>query len=117
MSSRHGFFWWSSVLISPCLFAGLIAFWYARRRGIARSGRIRLGDPDGFNNDDVKSNVLGILASIPYFVLGIVQSGLSWIADHMPGRIGGRRGGYRNLNYPSYDSDADAALLNDEFDD
>ena len=90
----HGFFWWTSVIIAPCGLAALIAFWYARRRGSARAGRIRLPEPADFEGDDIKSNVLGIVASIPYYVVGVMQNLFSWVSDRMP--FQSRRGrGYR----------------------
>jgi len=111
----HGFFWWTSIVIAPCLLSGLVALWYARRKGIARTGRIRLPEPGAFENgtggDDLKSNVLGVVASIPYYVVGVMQSSWAWVSSRLPlGRS--RHHGYRSFQDGYYDDDA--SLLNAE---
>lgn len=111
--SSHGFFWWTSIVIAPGLLAGLIAFWYARRRGAARTGRIRLPEPADFEGEDLKSNVLGVLASVPYYLVGVMQQTWNWVSMRMP--FGNRHRGYRSFaEGPSGFYDDDASLLNDD---
>jgi len=104
--AKHGFFWWTTVIIVSFLLAALVAFWYARRRGVARSGRIRLPGPDDIEAEDGKANVLSTLASIPYFTIGVASAAWAWIADRLPVSRGRR--GYRDLrNAEFFDDDAE----------
>ena len=110
-SRRHGFLWWMTVLIAPFILAGLIAVWWARRRGSARHGRIRLPEPGDFEGDDMKSNVMATVASVPWFVVGIVSSLGAWVAAKLP--VGRSGSGYRSV---SIDDDAAELLLDDDDD-
>ncbi|KAL4245130.1 Vacuolar protein sorting/targeting protein 10 [Abortiporus biennis] len=90
----HGFFWWFFVLTIPTLFAFLIGYWFYRRSGMA-PGTIRLPGSDtprySSYND---SGVLGTLASVPWFLLGLAGIG-----------------GYRNV---PVDEDAQILRFEDE---
>jgi cbb3-type cytochrome oxidase subunit 3 len=96
----HGFFWWVMVIVVCFLFAGLFAFWYARRRGAARKGRIRLPDPNedfavGGSRDSPLERIGEHLSSVPWFLFGIVGQMKAWVSGQMPRSR--TRGGYRTL--------------------
>jgi hypothetical protein len=124
-AKRHGFLWWTTAIVTPFMFAGLIACWWLRRRagagalgGRRRGGRIRLdtegGEPHSSSSAD---GVLETLASVPWFVVGVAEAAFAWIRrvdiPFVSRLFGGRRqGGYRQLAV-----DDDAALLSESFDD
>ena len=105
-AARSGFFW-ATIAVLPFGIAALAAIWWTRRRtGGGGKGRIRLSEP---GESTRSSAVVDLLASVPYFVVGMAGAllekvrELPWIRDRLRQN---RRGGYRNLRL-----DLDAELL------
>ncbi|PWN88715.1 Oligoxyloglucan reducing end-specific cellobiohydrolase [Acaromyces ingoldii] len=128
---RHGFLWWTSLLLAPFLLAALVGAWWTRRSGSTsphhrRPGAIRLPQGSGIGGTDDyfggDSKLVQTLASVPWFIVG--TAGLVWarsldIAERLPlvggwlrTRPAGSYGGYRGLH-----TDDDAEILRDYEDD
>lgn len=109
----HGFIWWGTVVVAPVILAGLLGFWWMRRRGTGpfRRGAIALPEPNGTMNGrgEGKGDLLDTLASVPWFVVG-VSTALWGYVTNMPIVTrwfgGGSRQGYRQVSL-----DDDAELL------
>ncbi|KAI0057638.1 Oligoxyloglucan reducing end-specific cellobiohydrolase [Artomyces pyxidatus] len=108
----HGFFFWLFMFTLPFGFTGLVAYWYYRKSGLAR-GTIRLpGDSrPAFGGSD--SGIMGTLASVPWFVIGI--AGIAWesVASTVQSLALGFRSrrGYRHV---PVDEDAQILRFEDE---
>jgi hypothetical protein len=72
-----GGLFWASIAILPFGLAGLAGWWYATKGG--RTGAIRLGEHRAYGGGT--NAVLNTLASVPYFVLGVVSA--LWTAVEM----------------------------------
>ncbi|KAG6856320.1 vacuolar protein sorting/targeting protein PEP1, partial [Tephrocybe sp. NHM501043] len=105
----HGVFFWLFVLAIPFGITALIGYSYYRRSGIAR-GTIRLpGDgSSSFRND---SGILDTIASVPWFIVGIVGIAWEWVASRVDGMFFRSRRGYRDLRV---DEDAQILRFEDE---
>ncbi|KAA1470082.1 Oligoxyloglucan reducing end-specific cellobiohydrolase [Dentipellis sp. KUC8613] len=107
----HGFFFWLFVLVLPFGITALVGYWYYRRSGMAR-GTIRLpGDTRPAYRGD--SSALDTLASVPWFVLGVLgvawEATASWV-EKIGMNFRSRRG-YRNV---PVDEDAQILRFEDE---
>ncbi|CAK5273809.1 unnamed protein product [Mycena citricolor] len=104
----HSFFFWFFVFLFPIAFATTVGLWYYKSRGLAR-GSIRLpgGDNSNFHQP---GGMLDTLASVPWFVIGMV--GIAWetATSRFRTRFPNRRG-YRNL---PVDEDAQVLRFEDE---
>jgi len=101
----HGAMFWFWVLILPFAFTGLAAWWYTKKSGLAR-GTIRLPDQRNKFSD---SGTLATIASVPFFIVGLVGVAWEYVASHMP-QLQSRRG-YRNV---PVDEDAQVLRFEDE---
>ncbi|KAL0567823.1 vacuolar protein sorting/targeting protein PEP1 [Marasmius crinis-equi] len=124
--SGHGWgFWITMFVLLPMVFAGTVGLWFYRNNGMAR-GTIRLPGGDasrsGFRGSS-SGGVLDTLASVPWFLLGIGQIAISWIAervDDMRNSMGGGGGGgyggrgYRGYRNVPIDEDAQVLRFEDE---
>lgn len=99
-----GAFFWATVTILPFLCAAGAGYWYMTKDG--RHGQIRLGEHRAFGGGD--SSVLNTLASIPYFLLGVLSAAWAVAERRSPalGRLFRRRQPYRSVPV-----DDDAELL------
>ncbi|KDQ61974.1 hypothetical protein JAAARDRAFT_76825 [Jaapia argillacea MUCL 33604] len=110
----HGAFFWWTVILLPFAFTALVGYWYYRRSGLAR-GTIRLpGDTMSSRyRASSDSGLLGTLASIPWFVVGLAGIGWEYVSSRtegLMGRVTPRRG-YRNV---PVDEDAQILRFEDE---
>lgn len=130
----HSAFFWIMVFVLPFGFTALIGYWYYRRSGMARGcdvprptlffgwltdflylrpfSTIRLpGDSAygyGYGGD---SGVLATLASVPWFLLGVL--GIAW--EHASSLLGSATAGYRTRRgYRDVPVDEDAQILHFE---
>ncbi|PWN28461.1 Oligoxyloglucan reducing end-specific cellobiohydrolase [Jaminaea rosea] len=112
---RHGFLWWTTIIISPFVLAGLVGYWWLQRSagGRASHGSIRLPDPGSY----AESPMAQTLASVPWALVGLANTAWAWIsrqAESLPflqrrmPRTRASYGGYRGLA-----QDEDAAILRD----
>ncbi|KAF8579723.1 Oligoxyloglucan reducing end-specific cellobiohydrolase [Ramaria rubella] len=101
----HGFFFWLFVLVLPFAFCALAGWWYTQKSGLSR-GTIRLPDHRKSFSD---SGPLATLASVPYFVVGLVGIAWEYVMSRAP-RLQSRRG-YRNV---PVDEDAQVLVFEDE---
>ncbi|KAI0750610.1 Oligoxyloglucan reducing end-specific cellobiohydrolase [Irpex lacteus] len=108
----HGFFFWLFVLAIPCLFAGLVGYWFYHKSGLAR-GTIRLPGPEGNSRYSGGSGVLSTLASVPWFLIGLGGIAWEWVSSKFEStttRFRPRRG-YRHI---PVDEDAQILRFEDE---
>ncbi|KZT39018.1 vacuolar protein sorting/targeting protein 10 [Sistotremastrum suecicum HHB10207 ss-3] len=118
----HSALFWIFITMIPFAFAGLAAWWYWKRSGLAR-GTIRLPDgrsaTPGSGLTFPDSGPLATIASIPYFIIGV--AGVAWnrISNALPripginltrGGLGAGRG-YRSV---AVDEDAQVLRFEDE---
>lgn len=111
--ARGGFFW-TTVAVLPFGIAALAAVWWTRRRGGGGrgGGRIRLPEP----GDGNRSGLAEFVASIPWFVIGMVGAVAAWAKDleipFLSDRLRRRssRSHYRTVRL---DDSLDAELLGD----
>ncbi|OCB88754.1 signal sequence binding protein [Sanghuangporus baumii] len=106
----HGFFFWLFVLFVPITLATLVGYWIYRRSGLAR-GTIRLPGPD-LRPAYSQSSALDTLASVPWFIIGVV--GIAWekLTSNLPFTRSFRsRSGYRTV---AVDEDAQVLRFADE---
>jgi photosystem II stability/assembly factor-like uncharacterized protein len=71
---RHGFFWWTTILLSPFLLAGLVGYWWMTKSRGRFGGAIRLPDA----RDYADSPLLQTMASVPWFVVGVAEQSWAW---------------------------------------
>ncbi|CAO1617832.1 unnamed protein product [Sympodiomycopsis kandeliae] len=110
---RHGFLWWTTVILSPFAMAGVVGWWWVKRSGGRDRGSIRLPDPSSY----AESPLLQTLSSVPYYLIGVSNTTWAWLQRHMERipffqrrftRTRVSHGGYRGLA-----QDEDAAILRD----
>ncbi|CAO1629918.1 unnamed protein product [Parajaminaea phylloscopi] len=112
---RHGFLWWTTVILSPFVLAGLVGFWWSKRNTRARGayGSIRLPEPERYSD----SPAMQLLVSVPWAVIGLASTAWAWAIqqlDRVPflsrpvPRTRVSYGGYRGLA-----QEEDAAILRD----
>lgn len=87
---------WGSIAILPFALAALGGWWWYNKAG--QAGSIRLGDHRAFAGGG-GSSALDVLASVPYFLLGVAQEVWSWVERKVPFVDGlfSRRTPYRSL--------------------
>lgn len=101
---RGGMFW-ATIALIPFAAAGLAGYWYMQKGG--RAGGIRLDEHRAYRDNQV----LATLASVPYFVLGLVSVAWGTLERNLPswarrdGGLGFRRG------YETLPIDEDAEIL------
>ncbi|KAJ6624911.1 Oligoxyloglucan reducing end-specific cellobiohydrolase [Mycena sp. CBHHK59/15] len=100
----HSGFFWFMMLLLPAIFVTAVAYWYYNRSGLAR-GTIRLPG-DGTPAFGSHGGVMDILASIPWFIIGMAGIVWEWSTSRFPNRRG-----YRNL---PVDEDAQILRFEDE---
>lgn len=109
------------IILLPFLIAGLAAVWWRRRRGggardsskIGAGGRIRL--PDSAEEGEstrsearrIGGNAVAVLASVPWFVVGVVGVFVGWAKEVEIPWLSERlrrstRGGYRLVYHVSF---------------
>jgi len=98
----------------PFAFTAAVSYWYYRRSGLAR-GMIRLpGDPASrYTWDRDRSDFMSTLASVPWFLIGLVGiawEGISSTFDSFALNYRNRRG-YRDV---PVDEDAQILRFEDE---
>ncbi|PWN42574.1 Oligoxyloglucan reducing end-specific cellobiohydrolase [Ceraceosorus guamensis] len=115
----HGFFWWSTVILSPFALAGLVGSWWLKRHRSRGYGAIHLPDA----RDYVDGKLVDTIASVPAFVIGVSQAVAMKaldLAEEVPflrrwiferGRHTGPRGRGSYGNYSHLGTDEDAAIL------
>jgi len=117
------------VFLLPFAFTSLIGYWYYRRSGMARGYALESASVHGMTNErfvrtirlpgdgsrgfDQGSGALDTLASVPWFLIGVI--GIAWeqassLLGSMTGGYGARRG-YRDL---PVDEDAQILHFEDE---
>jgi len=101
-----GAFFWFVVIVIPFAFCGLAGWWFTKKSGLAR-GTIRL--PDRRSAFHVDSGPLATLASVPFFLLGLVGIAWEYVASRVP-TIRSQRG------YRTVPVDEDAQVLQFEDD-
>ncbi|KAF9497875.1 vacuolar protein sorting/targeting protein 10 [Pleurotus eryngii] len=108
--SGHSWFFWLFMLTLPFGFTALVAYYYYRRSGLAR-GTIRLPGDGAYRGRD--SGVLDTLASVPWFVLGLVGIAWEWVSSRFESTATNLRNrrGYRNI---PIDEDAQVLRFEDE---
>lgn len=79
---RLGAVFWGSIFILPFGLAGLAGWWWYNKAG--RPGSIRLGEHRAFGGGDDRSGPLAVIASVPYFLLGVTQAGWAWVTQRVP---------------------------------
>lgn len=99
---RSGMFWATLALI-PFAAAGLAGYWYLQKG--RRSGGIRLDEHRAYRDNQV----LATLASVPYFLLGLLSVGWSTLERNLPAWA--RRDGGLGRDYSSIPIDEDAEVL------
>jgi len=105
----HGAFFWIMIFLLPFGFTSLIGYWYYRRSGMAR-GTIRLPG-DNSHGYGEGSGVLATLASVPWFLIGVL--GIAW--EHVSSSVGSTVAGYRpRRGYRDVPVDEDAQILHFE---
>ena len=108
----HSWLFWGTVTILPFGIAALAAVWWTRRRSwTGGKGRIRL--PEAGEGGASASGPLALVASIPFFLVGLAQNLGTWISSievpYISDAIRRRqRSGYRAIRI-----DDDAELLRD----
>ncbi|EFP90660.1 vacuolar protein sorting/targeting protein PEP1 [Puccinia graminis f. sp. tritici] len=115
-ASRHGVFWWGTVVVAPAILFGLGGFWWMRRRASGDGGGWRRGVihlPDGGRRPGGGtgvSEILDTIASIPWFLVGVGSAlwGYLITSPLVTKWVGGGRQGYRQVSL-----DDDAELLQD----
>lgn len=100
-----GALFWASIAILPFACAGVAGWWWVTKGG--RAGTIRLGEHRAYNGD-TGAKVLNTLASVPYFILGVVAALWSQLENRVPFIDGLFR---RPQPYRSVPIDDDAELL------
>ncbi|KAI0685232.1 Oligoxyloglucan reducing end-specific cellobiohydrolase [Cytidiella melzeri] len=103
----HGFFFWLFILAIPSGIAALVGYWFYHNSGLAR-GTIRLPGPDSNRRYRTDSGTLATLASVPWFLIGLVGIGWEWVSsrfDSASTRFRSRSG-YRHVP-----ADEDAQIL------
>lgn len=127
----HGTLFWIMVFLLPFGFTSLIGYWYYRRSGLARGCDVfrlafvlcgwltivvRLGRTirlpgDNAHGPDGGSGVLATLASVPWFLIGVL--GIGW--EHASSLLGSITAGYRTRRgYRDVPVDEDAQILHFE---
>lgn len=71
---------WGSIVILPFALAALGGWWWYHK---GQSGSIRLGDHRAFSSGP-GSSVVDLVASVPYFVLGVAQEAWAWVERKVP---------------------------------
>ncbi|KAL1407369.1 vacuolar protein sorting/targeting protein PEP1 [Vanrija albida] len=104
--SGLGAFFWGSLAILPFMCAGVAGWWYVTKGG--RPGAIRLGEHRAYGGGDAASGALAVLASVPFFLIGVVAAGWSAVERRLPFIEGlfTRRPAYRSVPI-----DEDAEIL------
>lgn len=111
-----GGLFWASVVLLPFACAALGGYWYIAKSG--RPGAIRLGEHRAYNGgSDAAASVLNTLASVPYFILGLVSAGYSALERRFPALERFSFGGRRRAPYRAIPIDDDAELLGEYEDD
>lgn len=72
---------WGSIAILPFAFAGLGGWWWFKKS--SRPGTIRLGDHRAFGGGG-GGGVVDVLASVPYFLIGVTKEAWSWVERKVP---------------------------------
>ena len=125
----HGFFFWLFIFAIPCLFAGLVGYWFYHKNGLARGyvscseglarkftffrRTIRLPGPEGNPRYTSDSGVISTLASVPWFLIGLGGIAWEWVSSKFgsaSSRFRSRRG-YRHI---PVDEDAQILRFEDE---
>ncbi|GMK59242.1 hypothetical protein CspeluHIS016_0702570 [Cutaneotrichosporon spelunceum] len=105
-----GGLFWASIVLLPFACAALGGYWWYTKSG--RPGVIRLGEHRAFGADSSSglNAALNVLASVPYFLLGLISAGWSALERRIPAldRISLRR---RRAPYRTVPMDDDAELL------
>lgn len=128
----HGAFFWIMMLLVPFGFTSLIGYWYYRRSGMARGcdglfltffscgwltfvlrpvfRTIRLPGDNSYGYGE-GSGVLATLASVPWFLIGVL--GVAW--ENVSSFMGSVTAGYRTRRgYRDVPVDEDAQVLHFE---
>ncbi|EJT52393.1 signal sequence binding protein [Trichosporon asahii var. asahii CBS 2479] len=101
---KSGMFW-ATIALIPFAAAGLAGYWYMQKGG--RAGGIRLDEHRAYRDNQV----LATLASVPYFLLGLISVAWGAVERNLPswarrdGGLGFRRG------YETLPIDEDAEIL------
>lgn len=100
-----GALFWASIAILPFALAGLAGWWWVTKGN--RTGSIRLGEHRAYGGD-MATGAINTLASVPYFILGVVSALWSTLERRVPFIEGlfNRRAAYRAVPV-----DDDAELL------
>ncbi|CAO1625062.1 unnamed protein product [Jaminaea pallidilutea] len=117
---RHGFLWWTTIILSPFALAGVVGYWWMKKGssggGRGQYGAIRLPDPGDYS----ESPAMQTLASVPWAIVGLANNAWSWIvrqADSMPflqRRMPRSRATFAGgAAYRGLAQDEDAAILRD----
>ncbi|KAL7422736.1 vacuolar protein sorting/targeting protein PEP1 [Cryptotrichosporon argae] len=74
---------WGSLAILPFAAAGVVGWWFFTKGG--RHGAIRLGEHRAFaTGNDAANSALEVVASVPYFALGLARAAWAWIERKVP---------------------------------
>ncbi|KAF7289529.1 Sortilin [Mycena chlorophos] len=103
----HSGFFWFMVFVVPIAFVALVGYWYYQNSGLAR-GNIRL--PGDGSAAFARGGLLDTLASVPWFIIGLVGIAYETATSRFRTRFPNRRG-YRNL---PIDEDAQVLRFEDE---
>ncbi|KAI0083178.1 hypothetical protein BDY19DRAFT_900717, partial [Irpex rosettiformis] len=76
----HGFFFWLFILAIPCLFAGLMGYWFYHKSSLAR-GTIHLPEPEGNSGYTSSSGALSTLAPVPWFLISLGGIAWEWVSS------------------------------------
>ncbi|BEI81872.1 hypothetical protein CcaverHIS002_0210320 [Cutaneotrichosporon cavernicola] len=117
VGARLGGLFWASIVLLPFACAALGGYWWYAKAG-GRPGAIRLGEHRAYGGDRSSglSTAVNVLASVPYFLLGLISAGWSALERHVPAldRFSLQR---RRAPYRAVPIDDDAELLGEYEDD
>ncbi|KAI0030630.1 Oligoxyloglucan reducing end-specific cellobiohydrolase [Vararia minispora EC-137] len=110
----HGTLFWMFIIAIPFAFCSLVGWWWYRKSGMA-TGTIRLpsGGVDTTSRFRSNATFMDTLASVPWFVVGMVGIAYERVADAVSGWTARfrHRTGYRNV---PVDDDAQVLRFEDE---
>ncbi|KAF8634658.1 hypothetical protein AX15_000797 [Amanita polypyramis BW_CC] len=107
----HGALFWMFIIMIPFAFTALVGWYYYRRSGLSR-GTIRLPTDNGRAYAGTgDSGVLGTLASVPWYLVGVAGVAWEWVSSRFNSVAVRTRRGYRNV---SIDEDAQILRFEDE---